>query len=192
MKILAATLLILLPIVPRHSVADDAHTLEHLLEQESPRKKRWLSPVIPVKAFVANHARSEDRFENEDGQVVVRKRLLLVTWFRGSGSSAFVYTVHDSGQVVDVREVHGWASQAMRARDLGETQTNTLRDLVRKLPESNATPPIHRTVHVSMRDGEKWRTETYDATALPEEFEAVMEVVGERFETRDRRIPATE
>jgi hypothetical protein len=42
-----------------------------------------------------------------------------------------------------------------------------------------------RTVHVSFESDDKWRTETYDAADLPAEFEKIMLIIGERFETKD-------
>ena len=47
-------------------------------------------------------------------------------------------------------------------------------------------PPISRTVHVSFQDAKQWRTETYDATALPEKLEQILVILGERFETKNR------
>lgn len=60
--------------------------------------------------------------------------------------------------------------------------------LLESLPTSRNPPPIDRTVHLSFQDRAEWRTETYNADNLPAAMEAVMEIIGERFETKGERI----
>ena len=41
-------------------------------------------------------------------------------------------------------------------------------------------------MHVSFKAEEDWKTVTYDAEELPREFESVLLILGERFETANR------
>ena len=48
---------------------------------------------------------------------------------------------------------------------------------------------VERTVYVSFLVGKDWRTVSYDSAELPKEFERVMLLIGERFETKKRLKP---
>jgi hypothetical protein len=51
-------------------------------------------------------------------------------------------------------------------------------------PDAPILPASNRTNRSrQLQSGDKWRTETYDAAALPDEFEKVMLIIGERLET---------
>ena len=93
----------------------------------------------------------------------------------------------EAGYVCDVRDVYNWALQASNRKQLEEEPLKTLHQLIPVLPKSTTEPPIGRTVYVSFKDKNCWRTETYDAEKLPGEFESVLQILGERFETRDRK-----
>jgi len=111
---------------------------------------------------------------------------LVISWFLGKGTTALRYTVTESGISEDVREVYKWASQEWHRKWLSADDLLRLTELLPQLPESESEPPIERTVHVSFQSGDQWRTETYDASALPAELEQVMLILGERFETQAR------
>ncbi|HSI32933.1 MAG TPA: hypothetical protein VK986_05025, partial [Tepidisphaeraceae bacterium] len=59
--------------------------------------------------------------------------------------------------------------------------------LLAALPASKSPPPLARLVIVSRQVGDEWRTDVYDAAELPPAMEAVMAILGERYETRGRR-----
>jgi hypothetical protein len=121
--------------------------------------------------------------------------LVVVSWFpdklRDKDSYCILrYTVTDIGNSHNRRiAIHYGNADAQDGNDatLPTDQLKALRGLLETLPESKEAPPIGRTVLVSFQSDDKWRTETYDAAKLPEEFEKVMAIIGERFETKDRR-----
>jgi len=79
-----------------------------------------------------------------------------------------------------------FAIQDSKRGQLSSKGLADLRALLRKLPTSNAKPPIERTVRVSFaRDGRRLE-EAYDSSSLPEPLEGVLKIIGERFETKDR------
>lgn len=150
-------------------------TLKELLRQE-PDESRNSAPAA-VRDHLLKHAKP---------QWGATRHLLVISWFLGTGRTALQYTVAEDGTSDNVREVYNWASQDWHQKLLAADDLNRLAKLLPKLPESTAEPPVERTVHVSFQSGEKWRTVTYDAAALPNEFEKVILIIGERFETADR------
>jgi hypothetical protein len=115
------------------------------------------------------------------------RHILIISWFRSKhGSSASLYYVSARGAFFNGHDVYDWALQASSETTLPANDLKRLTELLPKLPESKAEPPIERTVLVSFHDGNKWRTETYDEATLPDQFEAVMKVIGERRETLER------
>jgi hypothetical protein len=151
-------------------------TLKELIRQARDLRT-FDTPAEAVKYHLTLHA------SPQWGQ---RRHLLVISWFRGNGRTALRYTVTEDGTSEDVREVYSHASQVWQQTSLSAKDLKRLTDLLPNLPESKAEPPIERTVHVSFQSGDKWRTETYDASTLPDEFEAVLKITGERFETKDR------
>lgn len=179
------------------SVADEdvspLPTLRDLLnEPRDPHERRGSPPNDAARYFVQLHARPdcETVFLNRDGEREkrIRNRMLVITWFRGNGSSALQYEVDASGHVDSVRNVYNWARQANHSHDISYAKITELQALFETLPPSGDAPPIDRTVHFSFQDRAEWRTETYDADNLPATMEAVMEIIGERFETKGERI----
>ncbi len=190
-KFATITFAILLVFAPRDvAFADDPPTLKQLLKQKPYKGDRRLRAV---RSFVSYHSSPQLKFtvKDEDGRVRkhVQNRILLITWFLDDGRAALRYAVTESGNVRDIRVVHSWAFQDGRDKQLTNEQLKTLHDLISRLPKSTAAPPINRTVYVSLLNKMDWRTETYDSEELPEEFESVLEILGERFETRDRKRP---
>jgi len=135
------------------------------------------SPAMAVRSEMRRHA---------GPRLGGNQYALQISWFRGDGRTSLRYSVTEGGFRHDYRHVYNHATQANRKKQLTEIELNSLRELLEKLPESKAEPPIERTVHTSFQAGDVWRTETYDAATLPDPFEAIMRIIGERFETRDR------
>ena len=185
---------LLLGIVPDCARCAEAPTLKKLLEHKCDEQDKRLSdPCVAVKYFVAFHRGPElgpeFKITFKDGKELclhMQHRMLVISWFLHGGTTALRYAVNGAGDVHDVREVHNWALQAWHDKKLGKKRLKELRTLLPRLPKSTSDPPIDRTVHVSFADSEGWRTETYDTENLPVEFESVMQILGERFETRDR------
>jgi hypothetical protein len=120
-----------------------------------------------------------------------KRPLLVMTWFLRSGT-ALRYNVTQKGKWFNVRNVYDWASQDAHGGQLSAKELANLRGLLPKLPKSAAKPPIERTVVVSCERDGKWCTETYDSSHIPETLERVMLIVGERFETKDRKRESRE
>ncbi len=186
--------------------ADDARseeppTLKQMLnrkrdESDSERPTPpWVlsSPWAAVHDFVTYHTGPQFRSWtiNDDGswREHVQTRTLVISWFLDDGATALRYTVSDTGHEHDVRHVYNWARQADNDRQLNHDEINRLNAIVSRLPKSVAEPPINRTVLVSFKHNDDWRTETYDTERLPAEVESVFQLLGERFETRDRHKP---
>jgi len=120
-----------------------------------------------------------------------KRPLLVMTWFLSKGT-ALDYNVSRTGEWDNVRDVYDWAHQDLRGGQLADKDLADLRELLPKLPKSAAKPPIERTVVVSFERDGKWCTETYDSAKLPEALEKVMLIVGERFETKERKRNPTD
>jgi hypothetical protein len=150
-------------------------TLKELLKQEGDGGQN--SPADAVRDHLSVHA---------GPRWGIHRHRLVISWFIGNGTTALRYTVTESGISEDVREVYNWASQDWQRKWLSADNLKRLAELLPQLPESKAEPPIERTVHISFQSGDQWRTETYDAAALPAQFEQVMLILGERSETHAR------
>ena len=112
-------------------------------------------------------------------------RFLVISLFGKKLTEVVRYTVTEDG-VPHLRGVSGDQSRDYRVQQLSPDAQKMLRTLLETLPESKAEPPIERTIHVSFQASDKWRTETYDASALPEQFAEVMKILGIQPETKDR------
>lgn len=114
------------------------------------------------------------------------RALVVVTWFLRS-DTALEYWVGEDGTAWDCRDVHLWAVRDSHTRTLDRATTDELAAAIAALPAASQTPPVGHPVMVSRVAGGAWRTDAYDADDLPPAMERVMSVVGERFETRDRK-----
>jgi hypothetical protein len=144
---------------------------------------------------VQNHERGgvlHCEAKNEDGTVRKWeiKRILLIDWFRDDGRTSLKYEVRHDGASSDVREVFSHASQAGHRRMLSSAELEQLHIALATLPASSLDPPINYTVLVSFMAGDKWQTAVYDDRKLPDAFEQVLRIVGERFETLGRHEDA--
>jgi hypothetical protein len=111
--------------------------------------------------------------------------VLVMTWFR-SPNIGLRYCVLSTGREFDVRDVYNWAFQASRSRQMSAREFAKLKGTAESLPDSEATPALNRLVIVSHWAKGKWRTERYDQKQLPAGMEKIMNIVGERFETKER------
>lgn len=157
------------------SAAEPGPTLKELIRQasEQPRDESSLA----VRSAMRYH---------EGAKLDNKSYLLVVSWFRGHVGHLLLYTVTETGDNHSRRAIFNYATQATVDDTLSSDQLRALRAVLDKLPPSKAEPPIERTVLVSFQSGEKWRTETCDTAALPDEFETVMSIIGERGETTGR------
>ena len=135
------------------------------------------SPAMAVKSEMLRHV---------GPKLGSNQYALQISWFRGDGRTSLRYSVTEGGLRYDYRHVYNHAIQSARKTQLSKAELKSLRELLENLPESQAEPPIERTVHTSFQAGGIWRSETYDAASLPDQFEAILRIIGERFETRDR------
>ena len=136
------------------------------------------SPATAVQSHMKMHA---------GPQWGAQRHVLVMSWFQGNGGTVLRYTLAENGYLDDARDVFNHAVQGWHQKHLSHYEQRQLRDALTKLPASRAEPPIERTVYISFQDGGAWRSETYDADALPAEMEKVMALVGERYETKERR-----
>jgi hypothetical protein len=113
--------------------------------------------------------------------------ILVMTWFLNGDRVALSYRVDSSGYKSDSRIVHDWAVQATRKKQLSRAELQALYAHLDQLPESAAPPPLSRLVVASFRRGGQWTTRCYDSAALPCPLKAVVQLLGERSETKDRQ-----
>jgi hypothetical protein len=158
-----------------HMAQEPGPTLKELLRQKA--DSTHTSPQEAVRRHLSYHT---------GPQRGSHRHLLVISWFRGNGRVVLRYLVEDNGLTDNVRYIYDHLPQDFNQRTLSEDELKQITGLLPTLPESNAEPPIERTVLVSFQSGDKWRTETYDASKLPDEFEKVMLIIGERFETKNR------
>jgi hypothetical protein len=114
---------------------------------------------------------------------------VAITWFLREGT-ALQYAVGANGREWDSRHVYNWAIRATHEKQLDAAQMRELSAALSSLPISTTTPPVENLVIVSRWVGETWRTDVYDSRKLPPPMESVMAIIGERFETRERRNAA--
>lgn len=142
-----------------------------------------------VRSAKDAHKHRELRTVDEvDGKKVeqVERRKLLISWFQPH--YILHYSVDENGKVHNYR-YHQLAVQANQRSELNIADQQELDALLAALPASKANPPVERTVYVSFLVGKDWRTVSYDSAELPKEFERVMLLIGERFETKKRLKP---
>ena len=113
--------------------------------------------------------------------------LLAISAFPSDDRFAIEYSITESGQEYDCRDVYDWAIQADQWKQLSETNLAALHSAIGELPAESVSPPIERLVIVSFRDGTNWVTRSYDSDSLPKPMRQIYEIVGERFESKQNR-----
>ena len=113
--------------------------------------------------------------------------LLAISAFPNGSVYALQYFVTETGQEYDCRNVYNWAIQASNRKQLSEPELTSLRSAIRELPAGSVSPPIERLVVVSFRAGTNWVTRSYESTAPPQSMRQIYDIVGERFESKEKR-----
>ena len=124
--------------------------------------------------YVSGHTNAAGNLQNTN--------LLIISTFPSDGRYALQYSVTESGEESDYRDVYKWAIQALHSKQIAETNLTSLRSAIRQLPAESVSPPIERLVLVSFRDGTNWVTRSYDSDALPKSMRQIYDIVGNRFE----------
>jgi hypothetical protein len=192
--IIGLTVMALLPVCALSG--ERGRTLDDLLREKPPSGSDREAQLFYVMFSEGAEVQHYMAFHPEPGSRVTPQPkgdgpLLAITWFQGPPTGrlryGLLYKVSQKGEWYNVREVYQWATQADHRGQLSDKNLADLRELLPKLPKSTAKPPIERTVVITFEQDGKWRREVYDSADLPETFEKVMLIVGERFETKDRK-----
>jgi hypothetical protein len=146
------------------------------------------SPGWFAKDAISDHCAPEVRWKTKTGdgpwEEFVAHHVLAISWFLDH--FVLQYRVTEEGVASDVRETRlGW--QAGNRKQLSKDEFASLLKILPTLPKSETKPPIERTVYVSFLHDGTWRRETYDSSSLPAALEAALNIIGERFETKDRK-----
>ena len=100
--------------------------------------------------------------------------MLYATWFPdGDPHVAYQCFAGVKGGIETHRWVYNWAIQASHTTQLDEPQLESLKNSIKALPEGAKSPPLVDLIIVSFREGESWRTRTYDRKRLPEEVKNI-------------------
>ena len=135
--------------------------------------------TAPFEYYLRHHSNSPSRSQQAD--------LLAISAFPDNDGYSIEYLVNESGQEWDCRNVFSHAIQASQQKQLTALQLQALRSALRRLPRKSMTPPLERLVIVSFQDGANWVTRTYDSDALPRPMRQIYDIVGERFETKNKQ-----
>jgi len=92
--------------------------------------------------------------------------LVVISAFPTGGGFALQYSVKESGQESDRRNVYDWAIQASHWKRLSEADIKRLHSALQNLPAKSKTPSIERLVIISFREGTNWMTRSYDSGTL--------------------------
>jgi hypothetical protein len=130
------------------------------------------------RAFLRSQTNAAEHLQRAD--------LLAISAFPKGDGFALQYFVTEAGQESDHRNVYSWALQASHWRQLSEAELNNLRSAIHELPVESKSPPVERLVIVSFREGTNWVTRSYDSDALPKSMRQIYDIIGERFESKDR------
>jgi hypothetical protein len=120
--------------------------------------------------LVGRHTGGTKRNQNE---------LLRISVFTHP-SVARQYSVLESGEEFDAREVWNWATQDTVIRQLTPADLQEIRKAASQLPTTNDDPPVEQLVVISFWDGTRWLTRSYDTESLPSEMQSIFEVIHRR------------
>jgi hypothetical protein len=100
--------------------------------------------------------------------------ILYATWFPdGDPRVAYQCFAGVKGGIETHRWVYDWAIQASHTAQLDEPQLESLKNSIKSLPEGAKSPPLADLLILSFREGEKWKTHTYDRKKLPDEVKNI-------------------
>lgn len=111
----------------------------------------------------------------------------MISAFLSNGRVIVNYTVSENGEEKDCRMVFNWAVQDGHRKQLSENELRNLHLAVNELPEKNVLPSLERLIIVSFRQNDNWITRSYDRNNLPQAMRKIYDIVGERFETRQKQ-----
>ena len=120
---------------------------------------------------------------NANFNLIQQTNLLKIVSFYKGDRIGLEYSVTETGQESDVRDVYDWAYQDSHWKQLSEDQLKGLHSAIKELPAESVLPPVERLVVVSFKDGTNWTTRAYDQTNLPPAMHKVYGLIGERSET---------
>ena len=104
--------------------------------------------------------------------------ILYATWFPGDDPSvAYQCFAGVKGGVETHRWVYNWAIQASHTAQLDGPQLESLKNSLKALPEGAKSPPLADLLIVSFREGETWKTRTYDRKRLPGEVKEIDKIM---------------
>lgn len=189
-----ALIVLLSAFVSANARSAEPSTLEQTLEKNRAELQRTFPARSDAEEFFLSFHLSPHRkyiIKDNDGRpkVHAKNHILLISWLSKDVGVAYEYSVSETGHVQSEVDMYNWSVRAVQVKELRKEQLKILQESISLLPRSATRPPISQTVYVSFQDKKDWRTEAYDSTKLPEEFEAVLKIIGERFETRGRKAP---
>jgi hypothetical protein len=134
-----------------------------------------LSAYPRSEAFAANVAWQKQVGENE----------VRMSWFPGGRPNVAMRCAADLSKstVVTSREVHDWATQATKRRELSDPQVVTLRKLVKNLPPSAKAPDLKNLVLVSVSEKGTAKTYLYKRLDLPRDIVRLYDLTGAYVDT---------
>lgn len=105
---------------------------------------------------------------------------IRMSWFlRGDVNIAMICKVDlTTSKVSTSREVHDWASQCTKTRELSREQTRILSKLTESLPPSAEAPELNKLVLVSVTERGRAKTYRYDRLHLPQEVVRLYDLTG--------------
>lgn len=104
--------------------------------------------------------------------------LLLISAYRADNFS-FQTEVLPNGRVsMYISSMTG--SQGGAPKQLSEADIKKLREVLKKLPRENASPPLKHLEFVSFSDGTNWVSRFYDRRVRSKALQKVYDIVGER------------
>jgi len=107
-----------------------------------------------------------------------RDLILYATWFPdGDPRVANRCFAGVKGGVQADRWVYDWAIQGSHTAQLSEPQLESLKNSIKSLPEGAKSPPLADLLILSFREGEKWKTHTYDRKKLPDEVKNIDKII---------------
>jgi hypothetical protein len=113
--------------------------------------------------------------------------LRMTCYYKPESPVCLRYFVKTNGVARNHRYIWSYATQDSHWSQLDSSQLAGLRSAIDELPTNSVTPPYHRLLIVSYRDGTNWVTRTYDRSAFPPAIGKIYDIIGERFETKTER-----
>lgn len=104
-------------------------------------------------------------------------RLIFVATRSLNAGSAVQSSVYASGDYSVLQIVHDHNAQLLQCGRWNPSRLREVQQVVASLPSSAAKPPFPQLVTVSRLSGDRWRTDVYDARALPPALQTLAEMM---------------